>query len=805
MEWHSCIIAAVTGARNIGGPHPPASRSAAPTESEPIPGPIAREPDPPPRELPRLDRGSADNYAKYFAGMNQSMQQKIALTTAFLPSHGKIVDMGCGSATGTFDLANLHPSVQVVGLDGDPTTVAMISARYRRPNLRFEAGDVAKTAFPEGSVNGFLNSSLFHELRKRENRFTTRAISAALDLQVAALAGGGTVIIRDFVVPPEASKTVHLDVPAGDGDEEGPVESLSTAALFRRFAHDFRSSENLDGPVPYRTLESPRPGFERFELSLRDATEFILRKDYRYDWDKELEEQYLYWSQPEFEGELEARSLSVVLSAEIHNPWIAANRFDGKVFLSDLGGKPLSYPATNFVIVGEKVPLDRGVALGEAHAEAMRTPAFLELERWKSKTTGEVREVARRPNPTLDLVPWFEQEGRIFVVARAGFPRPIINAELGEANLLSVHSAGYATEPISAMAMAGEPAIESAKRILSERADLAPETIRATSDPLRYFPAPATIGERVDARLVEIAPQAIDREARQNYSAFASAGRIRALDASQVLRACHVGGMLDARLELNTYHLLLGRGRSLGPWIGAEITLGDQKFTRRLSASARSILAPRKHAADFERYGGEAPAFLEVRRGVFEEKNANGDVLHKAELEYVTPKSLSHNTVSLLPVIRSRGEIYVGIERRELPTVQAMTGRSTIAAAPAWHVPKDVEDLAGAQRFASEMLEAEFGARPKRIWPLGGSYAPSPGMTPEFVMPLAVEIEAQTARALDARSKLEWVKLDDLIDQRAKIEDAQLLTAAFRLAHALGRLEPEIRFRLMTPRARSET
>ena len=42
-------------------------------------------------------RGGDDAYASYYAGMDKSMQQKVALTTAFFPPIGTLVDMGCGS------------------------------------------------------------------------------------------------------------------------------------------------------------------------------------------------------------------------------------------------------------------------------------------------------------------------------------------------------------------------------------------------------------------------------------------------------------------------------------------------------------------------------------------------------------------------------------------------------------------------------------------------------------------------------------------------------------------------------------
>ena len=68
-------------------------------------------------------RGEASAYAQYFAGMDSSMQQKVALTTAFFPTRGHVADMGSGSGRGTYDLACLYPGLTLYGVTGsDPLT-----------------------------------------------------------------------------------------------------------------------------------------------------------------------------------------------------------------------------------------------------------------------------------------------------------------------------------------------------------------------------------------------------------------------------------------------------------------------------------------------------------------------------------------------------------------------------------------------------------------------------------------------------------------------------------------------------------
>src|SRR3712207_2255289 len=82
-------------------------------------------------------RGDADHYATYYAGMDASMQQKVALTTAHFPSRGRVADMGSGSGRGTYDLACLYAGLELVGVDINPVSVERATASYQRSNLRY--------------------------------------------------------------------------------------------------------------------------------------------------------------------------------------------------------------------------------------------------------------------------------------------------------------------------------------------------------------------------------------------------------------------------------------------------------------------------------------------------------------------------------------------------------------------------------------------------------------------------------------------------------------------------------------------
>jgi hypothetical protein len=722
-------------------------------------------------------RGSAADYEAYFAGMDASMQQKVALTTAHFPVRGRIADMGSGSGRGTYDLACLYAGLELVGVDINPVSVERSRREFRRPNLSYEVGDISRTVFPAGSLDGILDSSVLHHVTSFNN-FDVGRVRATLDSQVAQLRTGGVLIVRDFVIP-DGPGQVYLDLPATDGPAGGGVTGLSTAALFELFAGTWRSSVNRDGPVPYVRTESPRPGFVRYRLALRAAAEFVLRKDYREDWDTEVLEEYTYLTQSQFETEFRSRGLRVVTSRPLWNPWIVRNRFEGKFHLSDTGGRPLPFPPTNYLIVGEKVAAGSGVELVERDGREIAAPNFLRLKAYREAASGRAVELVERPHRTIDVVPWFESGGQVFVFAKKDFPRPVINARAGEPRLDSANYSGYVTEPISAIVDRSADAEGEVRRILRERAGFGAEEIVRLGEPFSYYTSPGGVDELVVSHLVEVRPRP-SPFSFPNYTPFADAGTVRELDATQVLRACHVGGMFDARLEINIYRLLRELGKKAGPWIGAAIEL-----TERPSATAppqEASLAPPERAAFGRAEPLDRPEFLSLREGTFAERDGGGRLIAEAKFEYVSPRHLSRNTLVALPVVRTGRGVFVGVEHRDLPAVQSFGGSSGIAAAPAWRLPPTLEHHSEITAFMEGALERDFGLRARRAWELGGPYFPTPGVTPEIVYPYAVETEPDGA----FESSLRFIPAGELTRRLDLIRDAHLLITACRLAHSLA-------------------
>jgi SAM-dependent methyltransferase len=732
------------------------------------------------------NRGGLGAYERYLAGMDASMRQKVALTAAHLLCEGRVADMGMGSGQGSHALAALYPRLEVVGVDIDATMVALAREQYRAPNLSFVDGDIGRAVFPDGSLDGIFDSSVLHHVTSYRG-YRHENAADALTAQVAELKPHGVLVVRDFLDPGAAP--VFLEVPADDGDHSGDHSGddsqdplrCSTAALLERFAREFRSLAPHPG-CPVERIDGggglpPLPkGWRRYRLSHKHAAEFVLRKDYRTDWASEIKEEYTYFTQAQFEGLFARLGLRVLASTPLRNPWIVRHRFQGRFELRDAGGLALDFPATNYVIVGEKVPDGEGVEFRRAGGAPPR--GFLRMEHYRHAPTGKVYDLAARPFPTVDIIPFFDVGGLIYVLARTSYPRPILRDRV---SLEGAHAPGYLAEPLNVI-QTDRPLGLTVEEALSRAAGLGPEIVRRLEAGTTYYPSPGGIMEEVRSVFVEIEPTFMNTPV-EGVSGFSTSGRVRAIEARQLLRAAQVGGLPDARLELNVHELLLRLGHARGPWIGEEIQLGASAAP---PGPATLGPDPQGRARRAFARAEESAGFLSLESHVFEELDARGNVLFRQAFEYVMPVPLGTNTVAVAILAGAgggSGDVLMGLDEDDLPAAQAFSGNSNLLVAPAWRLPREVSSLRDARAWVAERLAAEYGVAIGETWELGGAYRPSPGLTPESVFPLAVEASGVSP----GRRPLRWVPLRELVSRRAELPDGHLRVLSLRASHALAR------------------
>lgn len=721
-------------------------------------------------------RGGDDAYERYLSGMDRSMRQKVAVTAAHLLGEGTVADMGMGSGSGTLALAALYPRVKVVGVDVNPEMVERARVKHKLANLSFVEGDIAALVFEPERLDGVFNSSVLHHVTSF-NGYDHDAAARALEQQVAQLAVGGSLIVRDFVAPPAG--VVLLDLPADDGDASSDPNGCSSAALFERFAREFRKLSPTPGFAYERVVEPTGAelarDWQRYRVDARIAAEFLLRKDYRSDWDSEVLEEYTYFTQARFEHEFARLGLRLLASTPVYNPWIVQHRFEGRCRLHSESGEALAFPPTNHVIVGEKVRPNEGVRfrVGDASAPV----DFLIRHCFVVRATGGLRDLVRRPGTTIDIVPWFRDAGSVYVVARKSHPRPVLQA-LPEARALDGATAvGYVTEPILAL-QTHDPLALTVEAALAEAAGLEVESIRSLVEVATYYPSPGGLIEEVRAVHVEIDARYVERDVA-NGTGFSTAGALRAIDARQVLRAAQVGALPDVRLELNVYELLARQGLDVGPWIGADFDVAEVEGPAPVAFAASALPRRRAYAPAPE---GASAGFLRLECRTFAELDRDGNLLFEEPREYVIPETLSINTLACCLLRKQAGELLIGLDADDLAAAQCFTGSSALWVTPAWRLPQTVVALDVARAWVTARLETEYGVTLESFVELGGRYHPSAGVTPEIVYPFAVSV----ARLTEGQRALVWVPLGELVARIGDIRDGHLRIAALRAAHALG-------------------
>ncbi len=334
---------------------------------------------------------------------------------------------------------------------------------------------------------------------------------------------------------------------------------------------------------------------------------------------------------------------------------------------------------------------------------------------------------------------------------------------------------GYVAEPLNVV-QTELPIGATVEQALDE-AGISPGQIRRMLPGTTYYPSPGGIMEEVRSVLVEIDPVFANAPIKR-ASGFSTSGRLRAIEACQLLRAAQVGGLPDARLELNTYELLLQLGRPLGPWIGGELAV-EARLEGPANGVVTDALPSRSPRRSFEHSSGSA-GFLRLDAASYEELSAGGEVLFRQQLESVVPVPLSCNTVSVALLARAGADFVMGVDEDDLPAAQGFSGNSNLLVAPAWRLPHEVRTASVARAWIVARLASEYGVTAGAIGELGGPYRPSAGLTPETVFPLGVEVRSVTT----GRRALTWIPLRALVSQRASVPDGHLRVLSLRAAHA---------------------
>lgn len=316
------------------------------------------------------DLTTTRDYNTYVRQMDEIAVQKYE-ETASLIRPGRIGDIGC--AVGSWiKLAVKNPRLAESDFYGIEVARQLYDiCQQRKHNGDFDnpfvffsqRNAVTGLVFDRESMNTIHTSSLTHEIESYGNRHD---LNAFIRNRFDELVPGGVWINRDVVGPEDKERTVLMKLSTSDGRNDDFVKEvderhalseylrgLSTAARFRRFAIDFRKTEGHS--IAYKETEID--GETLFTLSLRDACEFMSKKDYVDNWQSEMHETFCFWSFSQWKSALEEVGFQITQRSGAYvNPWIVEHRLNGKVRLFDASNPDvmLPFPVTNMLIEAEK-------------------------------------------------------------------------------------------------------------------------------------------------------------------------------------------------------------------------------------------------------------------------------------------------------------------------------------------------------------------------------------------------------------------------------------------------------------------
>lgn len=311
------------------------------------------------------------DYNVYVRQMDDIAGLKYNETAAYIQP-GRIGDIGCAVGSWmrlvTRD-ARLRES-DVYGIEVSRHLFEI--CRQRKDNGEFahpfvffaQKNAVTGLVFDKNSMNTIHTSSLTHEIESYGSR---QDLLQFIKNRYDELVPGGVWVNRDVVAPADKEKKVYMWLSKEDGvmhDYQKPCENrealaqhlqgLSTYARFLRFARDFRAAEGYK--LWYTEVEIA--GKNYIQLSLRDAAEFLSRKDYTDNWQSEMHETFCFWDFDEWQQQLKQAGFSIhPQSYATTNQWIVTHRWSGKAQLFTKENDVLSvldYPLTHMILVGVK-------------------------------------------------------------------------------------------------------------------------------------------------------------------------------------------------------------------------------------------------------------------------------------------------------------------------------------------------------------------------------------------------------------------------------------------------------------------
>ncbi len=316
------------------------------------------------------DLTTTRDYNTYVRQMDEIAQLKFEETSGFIKP-GRIGDIGCAVGSwiklacqdDRFRESDFY-GIEVARQLFDICQQRKHNGEFKNPFVFFsQRNAVTGLVFDRQSMNTIHTSSLTHEIESYGGR---DELLSFIKNRFDELGPGGVWINRDVVGPTDSEKIILMKLNNSDGrnddydrkfsnreDLAEYLRGLSTLGRFLRFTKDFRNKEGYQ--LKYQQVEIQ--GSIYFKLNLKDASEFMSRKDYVDNWESEMHETFCFWDFETWKENLKKIGFTISpKSFSYTNNWIVKNRLEGKVelFEETMPVKKLEYPVTGMILIAER-------------------------------------------------------------------------------------------------------------------------------------------------------------------------------------------------------------------------------------------------------------------------------------------------------------------------------------------------------------------------------------------------------------------------------------------------------------------
>lgn len=178
--------------------------------------------------------------------------KRLLIDQAGIRSGFRVLDVGCGTGSLAVQIKRLHPDIEVVAFDPDPSALSVAQRKANRAGLpvEFDRSFSDHMSYPDKSFDRVFSSFMFHHLAPSERTATLVEIRRVLK-------GGGSLHLLDFAPHDGASHGHRFHIAPHPADRfEGHMTSLMTEAGYvdaREVAH----AKIIFGSIAYYRAQAP--------------------------------------------------------------------------------------------------------------------------------------------------------------------------------------------------------------------------------------------------------------------------------------------------------------------------------------------------------------------------------------------------------------------------------------------------------------------------------------------------------------------------------------------------------------------